>query len=279
MVLTALALVALAQGTPAPNLNVWPIDARDEGARLSRYRAYALDCRGAGITCTSDGGVMTATVSGGGGGSTPTVTCAADQALSWDGAAWSCVSKVSAAYAADASVTAQALATDPTACSAGQYVSDVAANGTLTCSTPPSGGYSTVQDEGSALTARTAINFTGAGVSCVDNGGATRTDCTISGGGAGSATTGVFSVTFGDGTVATGDSATATVSAGWVTSTSSIVFTPACSQVTGSTTAQECALVLPECAVTSITAFTSFDVTCWSEVGGFGSYPISYSGI
>jgi hypothetical protein len=261
------------------NLNVAPVDVRDEGARLSRTRAWAANCVGAGISCTSDAGVWTLNVAGGGGGgSTPTVSCAADQALSWDGAAWSCVSKVSAAYAADASVTAQALATDPTACSAGQYVSDVAANGTLTCSTPPSGGYSTVQDEGSALTARTTINFTGAGVSCVDNGGATRTDCTISGGGAGSATTGVFSVTFGNGTVATGDSATATVSAGWVTSTSSIVFTPACSQVTGSTTAQECALVLPECVVLSITASTSFDVQCWSEVGGFGSYPISYSG-
>lgn len=43
--------------------------------------------------------------------------------------------------------------------------------------------YQTVDNAGSALTQRTTLNFTGAGVSCVDNAGATRTDCTISGGG------------------------------------------------------------------------------------------------
>lgn len=42
-------------------------------------------------------------------------------------------------------------------------------------------GYQTIQDEAGALTQRTAVNFTGAGVSCVDNAGSTRTDCTISG--------------------------------------------------------------------------------------------------
>lgn len=41
-------------------------------------------------------------------------------------------------------------------------------------------GYSTVADEGSNLTQRNIINFTGAGVSCVDNSGSSRTDCTIS---------------------------------------------------------------------------------------------------
>lgn len=38
------------------------------------------------------------------------------------------------------STTATALAVDPTACSAGMYVSDLAANGTLTCGTPAGGG-------------------------------------------------------------------------------------------------------------------------------------------
>lgn len=42
-------------------------------------------------------------------------------------------------------------------------------------------GYQTVQDEATPLTQRTTINFTGAGVSCVDSGG--KTVCTISGGG------------------------------------------------------------------------------------------------
>ena len=45
------------------------------------------------------------------------------------------------------------------------------------------GGYATIQDEGTSLTQRNTLNFTGAGVTCVDNVGSTRTDCTISGGG------------------------------------------------------------------------------------------------
>ena len=43
-------------------------------------------------------------------------------------------------------------------------------------------GYDEILDETSGLTKRAQVNFTGAGVSCVDNGGATRTDCTIAGG-------------------------------------------------------------------------------------------------
>lgn len=43
------------------------------------------------------------------------------------------------------------------------------------------GGYLTIKDEGSSLTARTVLNFTGAGVTCTDNAGASRTDCSIPG--------------------------------------------------------------------------------------------------
>ena len=46
-------------------------------------------------------------------------------------------------------------------------------------------GYQTVQDEGSPLTQRATLNFTGDGVSCADNAGQSRTDCAVSGGGAG----------------------------------------------------------------------------------------------
>jgi hypothetical protein len=44
-----------------------------------------------------------------------------------------------------------------------------------------SGGYATIRDEGTALTARTIANFTGAGVTATDNAGSTRTDVTIPG--------------------------------------------------------------------------------------------------
>ena len=47
------------------------------------------------------------------------------------------------------------------------------------------GGYATIQDEGTSLTQRSILNFTGAGVTCVDNAGSSRTDCTIGGGGGG----------------------------------------------------------------------------------------------
>jgi len=51
----------------------------------------------------------------------------------------------------------------------------------------PAGTYiSRIQNEGSTVTRRNTLNFTGAGVDCVDNSGQKRTDCTITGGGGGS---------------------------------------------------------------------------------------------
>ncbi len=47
-----------------------------------------------------------------------------------------------------------------------------------------SGGH-TIRDEGTDRTARTGLNFAGAGVSCVDDAGDDETECTISGGGSG----------------------------------------------------------------------------------------------
>jgi hypothetical protein len=42
--------------------------------------------------------------------------------------------------------------------------------------------YSLIMDEAGALARRSTVNFAGAGVTCVDNAGALRTDCTIPGG-------------------------------------------------------------------------------------------------
>jgi len=61
----------------------------------------------------------------------------------------------------------------------------VASNGVVWSDTSGGGaGYSTIQDEGSGLTARSILNFTGSGVNCVDNSGSSRTDCTINAGAA-----------------------------------------------------------------------------------------------
>ncbi|KKL28074.1 hypothetical protein LCGC14_2378790, partial [marine sediment metagenome] len=56
--------------------------------------------------------------------------------------------------------------------------------GITTCTITGGGasGYQTIQDEGSALTQRTILNFIGSGVSCVDSVPSTRTDCTITAG-------------------------------------------------------------------------------------------------
>jgi hypothetical protein len=109
-------LVALILAQSA-NLNVQPIEVRQDGAKVpSRQRQYIVDCR-TNMTCAVDGGILFLSSSGSSGGG-------------YDGG------KVAEAYAADASIYANQLLVDPTACAAGQYVSDVAADGTLTCSQP-----------------------------------------------------------------------------------------------------------------------------------------------
>jgi hypothetical protein len=60
------------------------------------------------------------------------------------------------------------------------------------------GGYATIEDEAVPRTQRTTVNFTGAGVSCVDD-GSSKTVCTISGGGAGSANVVEVSLSLGTG--------------------------------------------------------------------------------
>lgn len=63
---------------------------------------------------------------------------------------------------------------------------NIYATGNVTCggSCGAGGGaYATIQDEGTPLTQRTTLNFIGSGVTCADDAGNTRTNCTISGGG------------------------------------------------------------------------------------------------
>jgi hypothetical protein len=79
----------------------------------------------------------------------------------------------------------------PTDCTSTGAVQKLNPDGTVGCvAVGGAGGYSTVQDEGTPLTQRGTINFIGAGVSCADNAGGTKTDCTITGGGPGGGTAG-----------------------------------------------------------------------------------------
>jgi len=166
--MTPLVLMLLAQSlnTNATNLNQQPLLCMDEGAYCStrRIRAFEFNCSGSGLSCAQVGGRMTLTMTG---VSNPSVTCGVGEALSWNGSAWSCVSTggsptvtCSSGYAlfwngsawscVNVIATASALASDPTACGAGQFVSDISAAGALTCSTPP--GTYTLPDATSGVT-------------------------------------------------------------------------------------------------------------------------------
>lgn len=92
-----------------------------------------------------------------------------------DGSTWTATTVPNAALA-NSSVTVNT--TSPLG---GGGAVSLGASLTLTCSTCVTQAYATVQDEGSGLTQRSTLNFTGAGVSCADNSGSTRTDCTIAG--------------------------------------------------------------------------------------------------
>lgn len=55
--------------------------------------------------------------------------------------------------------------------------------------------YTTVQDEGTPLTQRSTINYTGAGITCSDSGGVTT--CAVPGGGISGLTSGIFPIATG----------------------------------------------------------------------------------
>lgn len=99
------------------------------------------------------------------------------------------------------------------------------------------GGYATIQDEGTPLTQRTTVNFTGAGISCSDSGGITVCNA---GGGAGSANVVAVTVAFG-----AGETTASTVVTGqaWVTGTSIIVCAPTLLAASGRTEGQEDAVI------------------------------------
>lgn len=80
-------------------------------------------------------------------------------------------------------------------------------------------GYATVQDEGTPLTQRTIVNFTGAGVACADSGGITV--CTVSGGGGGGGNFVADAFGFSD-----SSDALKTVTAAWASGSSHILCSP-----------------------------------------------------
>lgn len=100
--------------------------------------------------------------------------------------------------------SASALAADPTSCSGGQYVSDVAANGALTCSTPPgtyvlpdataavTGGVRLTGDLGGTATSPSVVDdshaHTGTTISSLDTGDLTSGTLGVGRGGTGVST-------------------------------------------------------------------------------------------
>lgn len=135
---------------------------KDEGTALTQRAG--LNFVGAGVTATDNGTDTVITVpSGGGGGGIPTslLTGAGDLPV---GTVTPGVGTTVLGPVADGLVP----------------VSDLAAQGGFNWNNPPI-AYNRVQLTGSNFTARSILNFTGAGVSVADSGGSGRTDVTISG--------------------------------------------------------------------------------------------------
>ena len=151
VVVSLLALPAVAQSR---------VELRDEGA--SQGYVSVIDCVGSSITCARTRSTGTFTITGGGGGGglpdgggvgadIPVITWQAwgdltNEAVLAAGTNISLQRDAGSMYigvtgTVPAATTATQLAADPTACSAGSYVSDISAAGVLTCSTPP-GTYS-----------------------------------------------------------------------------------------------------------------------------------------
>ena len=125
--------------------------------------------------------------------------------------------------------------------------------------------YQTIMDEASALTQRNTVNFTGSGVTCVDNSSDSRTDCTISGGTTSSANITDLKVTKTSTTVLT------LASGIWGHGTTSAAthpgntFTIASLSVSGATNASP--IILTTSSMTSVSIRTG-DTVMVSGVGG-----------
>jgi|CXWL01.1.fsa_nt_gi hypothetical protein len=156
----------------------------------------------------------------------------------------------------------------------GNHLNYTAASNTFSCGTSGGGsGYNLIEEDGTPLTARTTIDFTGAGVTCSDVAGETR--CNVPGG---SGNIGSFTVTFGTDAISRYESDEATVSAAWVGASSDIVLVPKCHVVVGNNTVENCFVSRLQCAVVSVSAGVSFNVRCHAEATASGSYTITYTG-
>jgi hypothetical protein len=133
--MTTLILVLLAQ-TASLNLNMQPIEVRDEGVRQGTTRAYAINCSGTGVTCTNSAGVMTMSVAGGGGGGAPTsatyITQTSDATLTNEQALSSLSTGLVSVTTGTGVLSNYAGAT----CGANQFATQVSAAGALTCGQP-----------------------------------------------------------------------------------------------------------------------------------------------
>lgn len=132
-----------------------------------------------------------------------------------------------------------------------------------------SGGYSTIEDEGVPRTQRTTVNFTGAGVSCVDSGG--KTVCTISGGaGGGNWTTATVTLTNGMGR--------ATVSAAWVSGASHPICTPVLDPGTTNVNSDVVQMAMLSTGAGNLVAGVSFDIYVVSATGANGDFKFNCTG-
>lgn len=194
---------------------------KDEG--VSKGPVNAIDCIGTGVTCARSGATGTVTISAGGGGGAPTsaeymvksadATLTAERvatdstSITWD---WS-VAGIVKANVVTPVATASALASDPAACTSGQYVTDQNASGTLVCSQvaysqlsgTPTLYDQTCQEEGTSVTQRAIMNFIGPAVTVADDAVNSKTKVTVVASGTGACGSNTWVSTLNDGSAPT----------------------------------------------------------------------------
>lgn len=172
----------------AKGISFPPFTVQDEGTPLTQR--YAINFAGTGVSCADDTNRTTCTISSG--GASP-LTTKGDL------------------YTRSTVDTRLAVGADGLCLKANSGT----ATGLEWNTCAASGAYATVQDEASSLTQRSTLNFTGAGISCVDNAGASRTDCTVAGGsGSPSGTAG--SIQYNDGAGAFAGSTHVSIDGGYL---------------------------------------------------------------
>lgn len=269
--------VVLAQPAPPPVPVVWSSDGGSVSARVGTNTVATVSGTGTGTqtkTCSANNFLSTLAAGTSSVCTQPTfsgVSGSASLAQNGTGAG---------APAADdqlllsSSTSATAWASVPDCDGPTKALNYRTASNVFACNTfSSSGGYDTVQNEGSSLAQRSTVNFVGA-VTCVDNSGASRTDCTVSSGSGNAVEVAVTMPSDGSGwaqTVVTGQT--------WVGASSKILCQPFNDGGDSNNTDEVYSLAAFATTVSTRVVGTGFTLTAMSLFGVTGTFKFHCVGV